>query len=64
MKIYIRYMRPFKNKNDEPPIDEVWSHGERPKKNLADGLTYVYDVVLEDRIAKSAINERIWDGIE
>lgn len=59
-KAYIKYTRPFKNKDDEPPIEEMWSDGERPKKKQADGeLLFVYD---DDN--NKLINERIWDGIE
>lgn len=62
-KVYIRYCRPFKDDNDEPPIEEIWSDGARPKKKLAnDGLTYVYDEDPEN--AQRLINDRIWDGIE
>lgn len=59
-KVYIRYCRPFKNENDEPPIEETWCSGQRPKKKLAiDSLTYVYD-----ERGVELINERVWDGIE
>jgi hypothetical protein len=59
-KTYIKYCRPYKNKDDEPPIEEMWSDGEKPKKKLADFLTvFVYD---ED--GNKLVNERIWDGIE
>jgi hypothetical protein len=64
MKLYIKYCRPYKNEDDEPPIEEIWSleDGQKPKRKLADGLTlYVSDV---DKDGVSAINERIWDGIE
>jgi hypothetical protein len=59
-KVYIRYCRPYKDNNDEPPIDEIWNGGKRPGKELAcDGLIFVYDLVNMD-----LINERSWDGIE
>jgi hypothetical protein len=61
MKVYIRYCRPFEDKDDNPPIEEVWSDGDMPEKRLAfDGLTFVYDV----NDYKDLTNERIWDGIE
>jgi hypothetical protein len=60
MKAYIKYCRPFKDDNDEPPIDEMWTDGEKPKKKQADGITlFVYD-----DIENKLLNERIWDGIE
>lgn len=59
-KTYIKYCRPYEDEGDEPPVDEIWSDGDRPKKKLADGETlYVYD---DDN--HKLINERIWDGIE
>lgn len=59
-KVYVKYCRPFKDEDDEPPIDEMWSDGDRPKKKLADFITlFVYD---DDN--KNLINERIWDGLE
>jgi len=62
MKIYIKYVRPFEGPHDEPLIDEVWSGGTKPKKELADGATlYVYNY---DSISKSTNNGRIWDGKE
>jgi len=63
-KIYIKYCRPFKDKDDHPPIAEVWSDGERPKKKMADALTlFVYDSQRVDG-KLMALNERLWDGCE
>ncbi len=60
MKAYIKYCRPFKSEDDEPPIEEMWIEGDRPKKRLADGcMLYCYDCEGE-----SLVNERIWDGFE
>jgi hypothetical protein len=57
---YIKYSRPYKHEDDEPPIEEIWTNGDKPKKRLADGRTlYVYDYV-----DGTFINERTWDGIE
>lgn len=63
-KVYIKYCRPYKHEDDEPPIDEIWSNGEKPKKKLADGSTlFVYDERILD--GKSSLqNERLWDGAE
>lgn len=45
-KVYIKYYRPYKDENDEPPIDEIWSEGDRPKKKLQDINTlFIYDDV-------------------
>lgn len=59
-KIYILYARPYKSDDDEPPIVEVWSDGEKPKKRQMDPLClYVYDDV-----DNKGVNERPWDGEE
>lgn len=63
-KIYIQYCRPYKDEDDEPPISEVWSCGNRPKKKLMDSETlFVYDEI-EVNGKIEAQNERPWDGIE
>lgn len=62
-KVYIQYARPFENENDEPPIVEIWSAGEKPDKKLANQETvYVYDVDKEDGVSLN--NQRIWNGVE
>jgi len=59
-KVYIKFCRPYEDMEDEPPIEEVWSEGERPAAKLADQETlYVYDNQCGD-----LLNERLWDGIE
>ena len=60
-KVYIEYCRPFKDEDDEPPIAEVWSGGDRPKKKKAENqLVYLYDVEGENTL----VNPRVWDGFE
>jgi hypothetical protein len=60
MKVYIEYSRPFEDENDDPPIVEVWTDGERPKKRKAQtGLVFVYD-----EHGDKLLNQREWNGIE
>lgn len=64
-KVYIRYCRPFKDQNDEPPIDEVWSDGTKPKKKLKDeSVLFVYDEEFPRDATTKLVNQRPWDGIE
>ncbi len=65
MKTYIKYSRPYNSDDDEPPIEEIWSEGDRPKKKLADFMTlFVSDDVELPNGKIECHNERIWDGIE
>ena len=63
-KVYIQYCRPHKDEDDEPPIAEVWSDGERPKKKLMDSeCLFIYDEKIEGE-KRQLINKRSWDGLE
>lgn len=60
-KVYIEYAF-SPDTEEEAPIADVWSHGDKPKKHQAkSGFVYVYDVEADGR---TLINERIWDGDE